>query len=182
MAPTSPDSPESPERPDLARPPGPVELPGGCRLRLATPEDAELIAGHRESMFVEMGMEYAESVAKFAPWGRERIADGSYLGLLAEVPASGRVVAGAGLWLMDWPPHVSTHVPIRAYLLNVWTDHDHRGQGIAAALTRTAMEMARARGIGVMRLHASDAGRPIYTRLGFTPSNEMTIDLTETQS
>jgi hypothetical protein len=39
-------------------------------------------------------------------------------GWLAEL--DGRIVGGAGLWLMEFPPGWMDEKPLRAYLLNFW--------------------------------------------------------------
>ena len=39
------------------------------------------------------------------------------------------------------------------------------------------IDWCRAQGIARVRLHASDAGRPLYASLGFTPTTEMGWDL-----
>lgn len=43
-----------------------------------------------------------------------------------------------------------------------------RGQGLASALCRAAMGEAWSRGFGEVWLQASDAGKPVYEKLGFT--------------
>jgi len=42
-----------------------------------------------------------------------------------------------------------------------------RGRGIGAALTEACVEWLRERGAKTVLLHATDAGRPVYERLGF---------------
>ncbi|GAA5534655.1 GNAT family N-acetyltransferase [Deinococcus aluminii] len=152
-----------------------MTLPDGYTLRRATAADAPVIAAQRAAMFADMGVEYAEEVAQFTPWAARHLAAGTYLGWLVE--AEGQPVAGAGLLLLDWPPHFIDPQPLRSYLLNVYTHPDHRGGGLARTLTETAIAETRARGIRVMSLHASEAGRPIYQKLGFTATNEMRLTL-----
>jgi len=155
-----------------------MTLPPGYTLRPATQEDAPLISVQREAMFTDMGTEYTEAVAQFTPWVRRHLEAGTYLGWLAEV--EGEVVAGAGLLLLDWPPHVIDPQPLRSYLLNVYTRPAHRGRGLAVRLTETAIAETRRRGVRIMSLHASEYGRPIYERLGFSPTNEMRLILEPT--
>lgn len=147
--------------------------------RVATVEDAELIAEHRRKMFAEMGDSSAEQlqvmVESFVPWVRERLVDGRYLGWI--VFDSEKVVAGGGMLLMDFAPHWRDRQPLRAYLLNFYVEPEARGQRLADRLVKTAIEAAQQRGIKVVALHASSAGRPIYERNGFKASNEMMLDL-----
>jgi GNAT superfamily N-acetyltransferase len=48
---------------------------------------------------------------------------------------------------------------------------------VARGLLKTAIDEARRRGIRVVSLHASEAGRPLYERNGFAASNEMMLNL-----
>jgi len=63
-----------------------------------------------------------------------------------------------------------TPVPL---IVNVYTELECRGQGVARALMRVLMKWASTLGSDRVVLHASDAGRPLYTSLGFHPTNEM---------
>jgi GNAT superfamily N-acetyltransferase len=147
--------------------------------RLATVADAELIAEQRRKMFSDSGQaddaEMQTLVANFVVWVRPRLEDGSYVGWL--VLDGKRVVAGAGMWLMDFPPHWMDAEPERAYLLNFYVEAAFRGHGLAYALLQTAVEDARRRGIKVVTLHASKFGKPLYERNGFEPTNEMMLRL-----
>ena len=60
------------------------------------------------------------------------------------------------------------------YTLPAW-----RGQGIATALIDQVLAFLRAEGVPAASLHATDASRPIYERVGFVSSNEMRILLTD---
>jgi len=147
--------------------------------RLATIEDAELIARQRRKMFVDAGQSEDERLRpmmeNFVRWVRPKLEDGSYVGWL--VSEGGRVVAGAGMWLMEFPPHWMDAEPVRAYLLNFYVERDFRGHGLAFELLKTSVEDARRRGIGVVSLHASKFGKPLYERNGFEPSTEMMLRL-----
>ena len=85
------------------------------------------------------------------------------------------IVAGAGLWLMDFPPHFLDAGSLRAYLLNFYVEPKWRGHGLAYKLLRTAVEETKRRGIGIVSLHASVFGKPLYERNGFKLSNEMLL-------
>jgi GNAT superfamily N-acetyltransferase len=152
--------------------------------RLATVVDAELIARHRRSMFVDAGQaedaKLQTMVENFVVWVRPRLSDESYVGWLVEVEEDGedgRVVAGAGMWLIDFPQHWMDAEPVRAYLLNFYVDPAFRGRGLAYELLTTAVEDARRRGIKVVSLHASKFGKPLYERNGFEATNEMILRL-----
>src|SRR5258708_7543201 len=94
-------------------------------IRPATVVAAETIATHRWAMFYEMGYRDGAAldamVAAFLPWVRQRLTTTEYLAWLALAP-DGAIVAGLGLWLMDWPPHMIGPGAPRGNILNVYTD------------------------------------------------------------
>jgi len=114
--------------------------------------------------------------ARFDGWVRERMERGEYLHWFA-TEADGRIVAGAGLWLMDWPPHAIDPASRRGNILNVYTDPDYRRRGLARQLTQAALDWCRENGIRTIILHASNEGRALYESLGFKATNEMRIQL-----
>ena len=105
-------------------------------IRLASLDDAAIITAHRRAMFFDMGYRDEEALgamaAAFLVWVRRQMETGGYLGWLA-VAADGSVAAGAGLWLMDWPPHMVGPGARRGNILNVYTSPDHRRQGLGAS-------------------------------------------------
>lgn len=153
-------------------------------LRYATSADAALITGHRHQMFADnhFTTEQAllEADAEFEPWVRQRLEDGRYLGLLLEDAiheGATRVIAGAGIFFADFPPHWIDPQPVRAYVLNVYTLPEARSQGLATLLMQAVLTECRRRDIPTIVLHASPFGRPVYERLGFAPSDEMMLRL-----
>jgi GNAT superfamily N-acetyltransferase len=131
-------------------------------------------------MFVDSGQaddaRMGAVIAQFEPWVRERLVSGSYVGwLTSPLSEPGSIVAGAGLLLMDFPPHFLDAGSVRGYLLNFYVDPEWRGHGLAYRLLRTAVEETKRLGIGVVSLHASVFGKPLYERNGFRQSNEMLL-------
>ncbi len=149
-------------------------------IRAATVDEADVVSAHRRAMFADMGYRdegALDSMAtSFLPWVRQRMIAGEYLAWFA-VADDGAVAAGAGLWLMDWPPHMVGAGSRRGNILNVYTEREFRRHGLARRLTETAMEWCRANGVHTVILHASEEGRAIYQSLGFTPTNEMRVVL-----
>ncbi len=148
--------------------------------RLATREDAALIAAHRRAMFAEMRASDEATLDAmtdgFVPWVESMLATGRYLGWVIEERA--QAAASAGLLLLDWPPHpLDPAGATRGYLLNVYVEPEYRRRGLAKALVERSMDEARERGIRVVTLHASEAGRPIYEGLGFHTTNEMMLSM-----
>jgi ribosomal protein S18 acetylase RimI-like enzyme len=144
--------------------------------RKATVEDARLITRHRKAMFADM-RDAEEKVLEemgrnFEPWVRRMIAEDKYAGWITS--DGDWAVGSAGLLILDWAPHfLDPTCGQRGYILNVFVEAEYRGRGIAKALTAECMAEAKRRGIGVVALHASKKGQPVYERLGFKSSNEM---------
>jgi ribosomal protein S18 acetylase RimI-like enzyme len=143
--------------------------------RVATTADATLIATHRYRMFAEMGKSQRsvldEMKRNFEPWVERMIAAGKYVGWIVD---DGGPVASGGFFELEWPPHpFDPTAEHRGYLLNFWVEPEYRGKGLARSLVRDALAESRRRGLRVTALHASDAGRHVYERIGFTTTSEM---------
>jgi GNAT superfamily N-acetyltransferase len=157
-----------------------VEIAEGIAIRRAFMEDASTIAAHRRAMFRDMGYHDEAALdsmmARFRPWLEVKMASGDYLAWLA-VTADNIVVAGAGLWLMEWPAHMRGSSSRRGNILNVYTVPEFRRRGLARWLKEAALDWCRVNGIDLVILHASSEGRALYESLGFHASNEMRITL-----
>jgi GNAT superfamily N-acetyltransferase len=157
-----------------------MEGPEGFTVRRAFVADIDTLVSHRREMFRDMGHNsdaaLEEMSAKFLPWLLNRMNAGEYIAWLAQA-GDGSVAAGAGLWLMDWPPHMIGSGARRGNILNVYTAREFRHRGLARWLTNNAVDWCRENAVDVVILHASDQGRALYQSLGFTPSNEMRIQL-----
>src|SRR5579864_1239025 len=57
-----------------------------------------------------------------------------------------------------------------AYVTGVYVIPEQRRQGIATRLTQACIDWARRQGCNVVRLRASEMGRPVYLQMGFSPS------------
>ena len=153
-------------------------IPDGFTIRSGSIQDLALIVSHRRGMFSDMG--YCDQSAldsmssKFLPWLQAKMASGDYLAWFATA-GDGTVAAGAGLWLMDWPPHMIGSSLRRGNIVNVFTAAPFRRQGLARCLVETAVQWCQENSIDTIILHASDEGRHLYESLGFTASNEMRI-------
>jgi GNAT superfamily N-acetyltransferase len=147
--------------------------------RPVTLADLDLVCRHRREMFKASGRTdapLAPMSAAFREWLEPRLADGSYFGWIAM--QAGQPVGGLGMMVIDWPPHPSHPTQgARGYILNVFVEPEHRGQGVAKALMALAMAEGRRRGLQYMILHATAQGRPMYDQLGWAQTSEMSISL-----
>ena len=149
------------------------------KIRMANVADLETIMHHRRCMFSEMGFRNEAALDAMAttsdPFIRAGLADGSYRGWLLE--KDGRVIAGGGVVTLGYPSSPNDPRPLRAWILNVFTEPEYRGQGLAKQLMEAMIAWCRKQGFKWVVLHASDAGRHLYETLGFKPTNEMRLAL-----
>ena len=148
-------------------------------FRPVTPADIELVCRHRHEMFKASGRSdevLAPMTDAFGAWLEPKLASGAYFGWIAEADAA--PVAGLGMMEIDWPPHPShPGEGRRGYILNVFVEPEHRGRGLARSLMDLAIAEGRRRGLSYMILHATQMGRPMYEKLGWAQTAEMSITL-----
>jgi GNAT superfamily N-acetyltransferase len=153
---------------------------GDFKIREAGLEerDIEVIVHQRRAMFVAMGHRDERALdsmsEKFRPWVKRKMEAGEYLAWFA-IAGDAAVAAGAGLWLMDWPPHMIGGGKWRGNIVNVYTEAAYRRKGLARELTKMAMGWCAREGVETVILHASDEGRALYEELGFEATNEMRL-------
>ena len=130
-------------------------------------------------MFEDMGYTDGQALevmrAVSTPLIGRGIEDGTYRGWLVE--ASDGVVAGGGVILLQFQPHPVDPRPQRAWVVNMFTEPEHRRRGLARLLMDAILTWCRAEDLRFLYLHASDEGRPLYESLGFVPTNEMLLEL-----
>jgi GNAT superfamily N-acetyltransferase len=147
--------------------------------RPAIPGDLDLICRHRHEMFKASGRTDAivqPSTNAFKDWLKPRIDDGSYFGWIAQI--DGVDVAGLGMMVIDWPPHPSHPLQAnRGYILNVFVEPLSRRRGLARALMGIAMEEAKQRNLQYLILHATAMAMPMYEKLGWRRTSEMSMTL-----
>lgn len=154
-------------------------------IRPATPSDIPVLANQRVTMFRDM--------AKLAPiledplerstlaYMRDALPRGEYLAWVAESTGDRRgIIGGAGVQLRPILPRpreggVDLELGPEAMVLNVYVHPDWRRRGVGEALMRTLLDDLARRNIRRIVLHAADAGRRLYERLGFVPTNEMRL-------
>jgi GNAT superfamily N-acetyltransferase len=148
-------------------------------LRAAGPADALQIAEHRDLMFLDSGRDPAivrRASGMYRDWLAGALATDQYLGWFAEDDSE--MLGSIGLWLIPWPHHPNhPGSAIRGYVTNMWVDPAHRRKGVGRQLLEAATAEAKARGATYVSLHATDAGRKLYTAMGWQPSDEMVLDL-----
>lgn len=95
------------------------------------------------------------------------LADGSHVGYLAY--DGDRFVGAGGVSYYQVMPTCHNPAGKKAYIMNMYVRPAYRRRGIAGCILDLLVKDARARGIVEITLEATDAGRPLYEKYGFTP-------------
>ena len=142
-------------------------------IRPATLADIPHIVEHREKMFREMGIpaEFDDMKVATDPWLRHAIPSKTYLGWIA-VSSSGEAAGGGGLIVIPWPPGPMTMDPRCGFVFNVYTQPQHRKQGLGRRLMDAMHDYCRAEGIERVVLNASVFGKPLYDAMGYVVADE----------
>lgn len=131
-----------------------------------------------------------EEIAEFTPadldaadrryrqWARPRLGSGNLVGFIVETER-GEPAASGCIWMMPVQPRPGWNSTKAPYLMSMYTEPRHRGEGHATRIVREALRWARSRGCDATLLHASHFGERIYLREGFTWTREMRLRFEE---
>ena len=158
-------------------------MPLTFTIRQADASDIPIVARHRAAMFADMRQLSQELTTALvdatAEYLRVAMPRGEYLAWLAEGDGV-RAIGGAGVQLRPilprpQPGRAELELGPEAIVLNVYVEAAWRRRGVGRALMSAVLEALSDRRIRRVVLHASNEGRRLYERLGFTPTNEMRL-------
>lgn len=87
-----------------------------------------------------------------------------------------KIVGTSGLSFYTLPPSYKNVTGNVAYIMNMYTIPSYRGRGIATYLFEKIVLEAKSRGFKKICLHATEMGKPLYTKFGFKEtSGEMEL-------
>lgn len=151
-----------------------MSLPESVVFRSATPQDAAQIVHHGHSW----GRATNEDRATYQTWVTSALERGIYHARFACI--NDRVVAGAGVLYFEGGPALGSSSPLRARLVNVFTEPEYRRRGLSGALCTQVLNDARERGVQLISVACTADSRAIYERLGFKSyPAEMRLIVTE---
>ena len=150
-------------------------------FRQAQPSDAELLAQLRINMRRERETlpppdDEAAFLEENINYFRNALNTESYIGFIA---FEGNAVAGTGgICLHIHPPSYGVPNGKTACLLNMYTLPGARGKGVAGKILSLLIEKAKEKDCCKIYLNASNMGKPLYQKNGFTDvENEMVLDI-----
>lgn len=148
-------------------------------IRPAEVADIPVLVELRLAMFRSMGRDDPETLDQLAGFTeaylRAHLPDGSYRGWVVEI--DGQIAATGGLVIRQAPPTYHNFSGREGYVMSMYTRPQFRHRGLATALLNAICDALRGEGVGQVTLRASHEGRPLYEKLGFTPTPEMKLKL-----
>ena len=139
--------------------------------RKATADDIDLLTETRIEVLRaanglpdDADMEEAEKQSR--AYYTEALRDGTHTAYL--VFADGLFAGAGGISYYRVMPTYHNPSGKKAYIMNMYTRPEYRRKGIASRTLDLLVEDAREKGIDVITLEATAAGRPLYERYGFT--------------
>ncbi|MBP5531174.1 MAG: GNAT family N-acetyltransferase [Lentisphaeria bacterium] len=153
----------------------------GFTFRLATADDAELLAQMRVEMRKERetavcAMPEAEFFRCNVEFFRTHLASGDFISFLAF--DGDEAAACSGMSLQVHPPTYADPSGRSGYITNMFTRPRWRHLGLAKKLVDLLAGAARTAGCRTLVLNASAMGRPLYEKYGFkSVDGEMSFEL-----
>jgi ribosomal protein S18 acetylase RimI-like enzyme len=144
------------------------------QIEKATKEHIDEVIQLRMNLLGEVTSIEDEEALKVATreYVEEAFENDTFISYIATV--NEEVVGGSGLVFFKRPPYPGNLKGSEAYILNIYTSPSYRGQGIARKLLQNCMKECKKRGVRRIWLHATEEGRSMYTKVGFSQKdNEM---------
>ena len=149
-------------------------------IREAIKQDIPRLGIHHRKMFEEIWEKKGESIdpsvcmemeRAYAKKMKQELTGGSCKAWVIE--SENRIVASGAITiasLVPTPKDLSSSV---AYLHSIYTEKEYRNNNFANLIVERAIRFCRDNGIKRVFLNASEAGRPIYEKVGFRVAPEM---------
>jgi GNAT superfamily N-acetyltransferase len=160
-----------------------IEKRSSILVRRTTLRDVEILVKLRNAMHEELRhrtkLELENGAREYRQFIREMTRKKRFIGFLAYDRKNPALAIGGGcVWLREVQPRpskkIERYVP---YVLSMYTEPAYRGKGVATAIMRETMRWSKVHGYSRMTLHASELGRPVYSKLGWKQSSEMQMRL-----
>ena len=144
-------------------------------IRIATKDDIEALMSSRlEMLKVVNGLpEDYVFTDQIINESRDYFLNGDHLTVLAT--DGDEVVGCASMSFIRIMPTFGHPTGKRAHLMNVYTRSEYRRRGIARRMVELLIDESWKAGATEISLDATELGRPLYERLGFTDSTECMV-------
>lgn len=150
-------------------------------IREASQNEDSLIARHFYQLWLDNDVaadsirsDWQEIILQFIDRARQ---DLFYKAFIAEVDGVAIGSASSQIFAGLYPLALVENYRKYGYIWGVYVEPVYRRKGIAGQLTNMAIAYLKSLDCTRVILHASPSGKPVYSSLGFSESNEMRLDL-----
>jgi GNAT superfamily N-acetyltransferase len=145
-----------------------------------TTDDALLVENYRLH-WLEMGIEASEVREDWSLEARHFIQEArEHNGFAGFVARTGNDAVGTACCHVThrvFPAIRKVDAPLIGYLWGVYVRPQHRGQGLGEMLVSACMSHLKSLDCGRVLLHAGERSTPLYARMGFKPTDELSASL-----
>ena len=147
----------------------------------ASIEDIDQIISLRLALLKELGeikssQDEALIVTSTRDYLEKALSNNEFISYIAV--SNGEFVSISGMVIFKRPPYLENLKGIEAYIMNMYTVPEYRGTGLGKKLLENCIEESKKNGVKRIWLHASEDGKPLYKKMGFTiKNNEMELFL-----
>ena len=152
-----------------------------CNITKASIIDMDQIIGLRLALLTELG-ELKSSEEKHLiekstrEYLRKALSNNEFISYMAKT--DDKAVSISGMVLFNRPPYLENLKGVEAYILNMYTIPEYRGNGLAERLLEHCIKESKKSNVKRIWLHSSEKGKHLYKKMGFTEkSSEMELFL-----
>ncbi|MFF2447950.1 GNAT family N-acetyltransferase [Neobacillus sp. NPDC058068] len=141
------------------------------KYRKATIDDIDKLVELRKKQLVDEGIEPNIDIDKeLCVFFKNKLSNGTLIQWLVE--DNEEIIACGAVIFYEFPPSYTNKTGKKAYIANMYTNGNYRGQGIATTLLTKLVDEVKLAGVSKIWLGASKMGRPVYQKFGFTETDE----------
>lgn len=138
--------------------------------RKAEVKDVPQLIELRKKQLVDEGLSPTNNIdIELKQYFLASLMNGSLISWVAE--DNGIIIATSGVCFYQIPPTYSNPTGQIAHITNMYTKEEYRCKGIASALLKFVIDEAKNLNYKMIKLHASNLGKSIYEKVGFTDSD-----------
>ncbi len=144
------------------------------QIREASSVDISILAAHHGKMFEEIWEQKGEPlhpsrIAEIEKAYTQKLESEMETGICKAwiMEDKGKVVSSGAITFVSFVPNPSDLSSKVAYLHSMYTENSHRNRKCAQRIIHSAITYCSSIGIKRILLNASDAGQPLYQKIGF---------------
>ncbi|PFZ90007.1 GNAT family N-acetyltransferase [Bacillus wiedmannii] len=136
------------------------------KYRKANIDDIDKLVELRKKQLVDEGIEPNIDIGReLYDFFKNKLSEGTLIQWLVE--DNEETIACGAVIFYEFPPCYTNKTGKKAYITNMYTNENYRGQGIATKLLTKLVDEVKISGISQIWLGASKMGKPVYKKFGF---------------